>query len=86
MKKKNDLFDELVQCASVLSNFALLGGEADEFARFIQLEFESYEQDEVSKEQKSLFYIYLNEYKRCRYLKRNWRDDFSGRDFSTLIV
>ena len=72
----------------MIVSFAVLGGDADEFARFLQLEWESFVEEDgrLYQEVKRRFYRNLNDYKRYRKDKRDWRTDFDGRDFSKLVV
>ncbi len=81
-----NLFDEYIAAASIASSFATIGGDCDEFMRFLQLEWESYA-EEYTEEQKHTFYGYLKSYKEMRNMvKRDWRDDFEKRNhFGTIV-
>ena len=81
---ENTILEVLVSAASEASSFAVIGGECDELVRFLQLELESMADE--PQELKGVFYSHLASYKKYRKDKRDWREDFSGRDFSKLIV
>lgn len=76
----------MIAAVSYAGLFGQLGGDSDEFIRFLQLEWESYSQDEVPKDKKSQFYKEIRNYVKYRDKKRNWRKEFSGRDFNDLLV
>lgn len=81
-----DIYETLTDSASWASSFALLGGECDEFVRFLELEWYSFS-SEYTEEQLRHFNHELELYKKYRSEpKRDWREDFSGRDFTELIV
>lgn len=86
MGKEFSLFEGMVQAAQEVVSFALLGGECDEYARFLQLEWESYEDESEKNRFADKFYSYLEDYKKYRAEKRDWRKDFGSRDFTKLIV
>lgn len=80
------LFEKYVAAADIAVTFGQLGVDADDFMRCLQLEWESYA-DEPSKEAlKSEFYHHIRAYVKFRDSKRDWRKDFSGRDFNDLLV
>ena len=80
-----DFFDVMIEQVRGVTSFAVLGGECDEYVRFLQLEWESYAPG-YTQVQKERFYRELEYYKKFRAEKRNWREDFGGRDFGKLVV
>lgn len=80
-----DLFDKYIAAADVAVTFAGIGGDADDFMRFLQLEWESYADAPAHDEKSKRFYGHLREYTKYK-TKGDWRKDFSGRDFNDLLV
>lgn len=83
----NDVYDDMVGAANCAAMFKSLGGECNDFVRFLQLEWESYAPD-YTGEQKELFYGYLKSYSAFDPVELNldWKDSYSGRDFGKLVV
>lgn len=80
------LFESLCIEADSAVSFALIGGDCDDYVRFLQLEWESFADESNKREYSDRFYQSLEKYKKYREDKRDWHKDFSGRDFSKLIV
>lgn len=81
------MFEKYVAAADVAVAFRTMGGECNDFMRFLQLEWESYADEPAKKEKKSEFYHHLRDYMKYKPdIPRDWRKDFSGRDFNDLLV
>lgn len=80
------MYDTLIEAVSWASSFALIGGECDEFVRFLELEWHSFAQ-EYSDQQLRRFNLELQNYATYRKNpERNWRETFSNRDFTKLVI
>lgn len=85
--REETIAEGMIRTVRDAQGFAVLGGDADEYMRFIQLEWESYSGDTSTETQKRRFYTALHTYKKYRSGKqRDWRDDFSGRNHFATIV
>lgn len=89
MDDKYELEKKMISSVSMASTFGQLGGDADEFIRFLQLEWESFDRTDEGEEFTELkrqFYRNIRQYQKYRNRDRNWRIDFDGRDFNDLLV
>lgn len=81
------LFEKYAAAASIATTFAGLGGNCDEFIRFLQLEWESYADEPEKDKLKSYLYRNIRDYKKYREGdSRDWRKSFGSRDFNDLLV
>ena len=79
--------DGLQESANTAVSFALLGGVCDDFVRFLELEWFSYDQKTFTQEEVDRFMRTIKQYKEYKDdTKRDWHEAFDGRDFTKVVV